>query len=225
MDTSVVLVQAYLHVNGYFTVAEYPVLEKFREQARTVTDLDILAFRFAHAGHGLLDGNAHHHIDDRFAVDPRLECPLDRPDMIVGEVKEGAARLNDALRDARVLEVALTRFGCCSGEHAALITAQLLKTGRVIAPGGHSIRLVAFGDAAESERSSHWTTIPMRHVVRFLRMYLKNNWTVFRHAQLRDPALAFLALMEKWGADDPDARPAFRSKERNHGRMRMQRRS
>lgn len=27
MDTAVALVQAYLHVNGYFTVTEYPVLE------------------------------------------------------------------------------------------------------------------------------------------------------------------------------------------------------
>jgi hypothetical protein len=27
MDTAVALTQAYLHVNGYFTVTEYPVLE------------------------------------------------------------------------------------------------------------------------------------------------------------------------------------------------------
>ncbi len=49
MDSAVALVQAYLHVNGYFTVAQYPVLEAFRgEHARSVTDLDILAFtRFA----------------------------------------------------------------------------------------------------------------------------------------------------------------------------------
>jgi hypothetical protein len=44
MDTAVVLVQAYLHVNGYFTVAEHPVLETMRSgQLRTVIDLDILA--------------------------------------------------------------------------------------------------------------------------------------------------------------------------------------
>ena len=48
MDTAVALVQAYLHVNGYFTVAEYPVLEAqcADHQIRTVTDLDILAYRF-----------------------------------------------------------------------------------------------------------------------------------------------------------------------------------
>lgn len=120
MDTSVALVQAYLHVNGYFTVAEYPVLEASRgEHARSVTDLDILAFRFAGAGHEVVLGRGRRPLSGRaFAVDPVLECPADRPDMIVGEVKEGAARLNDAMRDPVVLEVALTRFGCCAPEHA-----------------------------------------------------------------------------------------------------------
>ncbi len=43
MDTAVALVQAYLNVNGYFTVVEYPVLGMERgRQARTVTDLDVL---------------------------------------------------------------------------------------------------------------------------------------------------------------------------------------
>lgn len=47
MDNAVALVQAYLYVNGYFTVAEYPVLEALKHAGyRTVTDIDILAFRF-----------------------------------------------------------------------------------------------------------------------------------------------------------------------------------
>lgn len=46
MDTAVALVQAYLNVNGCFTIAEYPVLEAYRRRpARSVTDLDILAAR------------------------------------------------------------------------------------------------------------------------------------------------------------------------------------
>jgi hypothetical protein len=41
MDSAVALVQSYLHVNGYFTVAEYPVLEALREGTpRRVTDVD-----------------------------------------------------------------------------------------------------------------------------------------------------------------------------------------
>ena len=58
MDISVALVQAYLHINGYFTVAEYQVLEAYRGgHARSVTDLDILAFRFARAGHDVIRGS------------------------------------------------------------------------------------------------------------------------------------------------------------------------
>ena len=48
MDTAVGLVQAYLRVNGYFTVAEYPVLDAAgADRPRTVTDLDILAIRLS----------------------------------------------------------------------------------------------------------------------------------------------------------------------------------
>ena len=152
MDTSVALVQAYLQVNGYFTVVEYPVLEAFRgDHARAVTDLDVLAFRFAGAGHDVIRGRGQRPLSGRTAgVDPALGCPTDRPDMIVGEVKEGAARLNDAMRDPAVLAIALVRFGCCAPEHATGLTAKLLASGHVTAPGGHSIRIVAFGDAGDS---------------------------------------------------------------------------
>lgn len=55
MDTTVALVQAYLHVNRFFTVTESPVLEAYRSgDARTVTDLDIMAVRFAGAGHRVI---------------------------------------------------------------------------------------------------------------------------------------------------------------------------
>ena len=43
MDNAVALGQTYLHVNGYFTVAEYPIIASGRHGSyRTVTDLDIL---------------------------------------------------------------------------------------------------------------------------------------------------------------------------------------
>src|SRR6266545_7003665 len=104
MDTAVALVQAYLNVNGYFTVVEYPVLEAYREGARAVTDLDILAFRFADAGHEVIRGRHHGPLGGRaFAPDPVLGSPAGRPDMIVGEVKEGAAHFNPATRNPVVL--------------------------------------------------------------------------------------------------------------------------
>lgn len=167
MDISVAIVQAYLHVNGSFTVAEYPVFESVRgDHAHAVTDLDILAFRFAGAGHELIQPHERHSDAGQvFSTDPLLACPSDRPDMIVGEVKEGPARLNAAMRNPAVLAVALARFGCCSFEHAQAAARDLLARGHVNTPGGHAIRIVAFGDAPDRDRQGNWKTIPMGHVV------------------------------------------------------------
>ena len=223
MDTSVALVQAYLHVNGYFTVAEYPVLEAYRgDHARTVTDLDILAFRFAGAGHEVIRGRQRESHEHGVSTDPLLRCPSDRPDMIVGEVKAGAARFNAAMRDPAVLHVALRRFGCCAPEHVSEVTRQLLSRGHVSTPEGHSLRMVAFGDVDERDQPTSSTTVSMRHVVQFLQGYLREHWDVLRHAQIRDDAFNVLALIEKW-SDAPSVNPtSMPARERRpHGRMRM----
>jgi len=223
MDTSVALVQAYLHVNGYFTVAEYPVLEAHRgSHARTVTDLDILAFRFAGAGHNVIRGRQREPLEHRAVTDPLLGCPSDRPDMIVGEVKAGAARFNAAMRDPGVLQVALRRFGCCSPEHVGHVTQQLLTRGQVSTPEGHSVRMVAFGDVDEHEQPEAGTVVAMRHVVQFLQGYLREHWEVLRHAQIRDEAFSVLALIEKWGVGT-SANPTSMSgrDRRSHGRLRV----
>ena len=203
MDTAVALVQAYLNVNGYFTVVEYPVLEAYaRTPARAVTDLDVLAFRFARAGHEVVRGDRHSPLGGgTFEPDSVLGCPTDRPDMIVGEVKEGAARFNPATRDPAVLSVALARFGCCSRDEADALTTELLSRGRVDAPAGHSIRMVAFGAVPDSTARGNWTTVPMGHVVDFLRSHLRDHWDVLRHTQIKDPTLGLLALLEKWGTE------------------------
>ena len=204
MDTAVALVQAYLHVNGYFTVVEYPVLEAYRgEHARTVTDLDVLAFRFPGAGHDLVRRHARtRKSESGFAPDPVLGCPPDRSDMIIGEVKEGAARFNPAMRDPAVLQVALVRFGCCPPDHVQQVTRELLAHGRASVPGGHSIRIIAFGDVQKNDPPAAWKTVAMRHVVQFLQTYLKAHWPVLRHAQIRDPAVGVLAGIEKWGVQN-----------------------
>lgn len=214
MDTAVALVQAYLHVNGYFTVTEYPVMEAAgAAHARTVTDLDVLAFRFAGAGHDLVGRRRARSIGER-VTDPVLRCPADRPDMIIGEVKAGAARFNRALRDPGVLAVALVRFGCCSPDHVHDVTTALLSSGSVTTKGGHAIRLVAFGEAGGNESAPASATVSMRHVVQFLQMYLRRHWDVLRHAQITDPALGVLALIEKWGVEPP---------RRTNGPMRVRR--
>lgn len=204
MDTAVALVQDYLNVNGYFTVVEYPVLEAYRHgPARSVTDLDVLAVRFSGAGHEVIRGKGRSPLGGHtFEPDPALASPPGRADMIVGEVKEGAARFNAATRDPAVLGVALARFGCCDREQGPELARRLLARGRVDTPAGHTVRMVAFGAVAASDEAAHrWHAVSMRHVVEFLRSYLRDHWAVLRHAQISDPALGVLALLEKWGAD------------------------
>ena len=83
MDNAVALVQTYLHMNGYFIVAEYTIIGSGRHGGyRTVTDLDILAFRFSGATrlvpilHGKGDDSA-----EREEPDPMLGIPADEADI------------------------------------------------------------------------------------------------------------------------------------------------
>lgn len=200
MDIAVTLVQAYLRVNGYFTVAEYPVLEVAEPGGyRTTTDLDLLAFRFPGAGRLVPRGRTGAHEEWIFEPDPALGCPSEVPDMLIGEVKEGKAVLNPATRNPDVLRTALARFGCCSPKHAGDVVRTLLRKGRAQTPEGHQVRLVAFGAVADGhERVS--TTIELAHVARFLREFLREHWDLLHHAQFKDPALAFLMMMEKAAA-------------------------
>ena len=184
MDTAVGLVQAYLRVNGYFTVAEYPVLDAAgADRPRTVTDLDILAIRLNRAPG-----------DD---PDPALGARPGMPDMIVGEVKEGAPKLNPAMRDPAVLEAAFARFGCCSPADAPALVQELLTVGQITAPEGHLIRAVAFGNIANPAQSASWHTVALAQVLDYLRRHLDRNWAAVGRTQIKDDTLGLLALIEK----------------------------
>jgi hypothetical protein len=151
--------------------------------ARTVTDLDILAVRFPRAKVDMIrrDGPRSVVVKEASNPDPVLGCPADSPDMIVGEVKEGSARFNDAARDPAVLAVALARFGCCGADHAMDIARRLITDGRAGTPEGHIVRMVAFGAAPEYQsRGAASTIVPMHHVVEFLRRYLREHWDVLQ---------------------------------------------
>lgn len=80
----------------------------------------------------------------------------------------------------------------------ASLTRQLLAEGRAVTPAGHAVRMVAFGDGPDGAVPGAWTCVPMRHVVEFLQRHLRRHWDVLRHAQIREPALGVLALIEKW---------------------------
>jgi len=203
MDNAVALVQAYLQVNGYFTVAEYPVLDvNAHGMARSVTDWDILGFRLPGAGRELRLPHRHREIGTAsYEPDPTLLGPTDQPDLVVGEVKRGRAHFNPPAHRPVVLAAALMRFGCCQVKQAQGIARDLLASGRVDLDSGYSVRMVAFGAPPGRSVSHAWLAISMHHIVGFLRSYLQDHWSVLRHVQLSNPAFDILSLLQR--ADMP----------------------
>ncbi len=197
MDNAVALVQAYLRINGYFTVSEYPViLPAAAGGYRTATDLDLLAFRFPGAGRSspqeTLGGAPGAEIPD-----PALGADRNHPDMLIGEVKEGRAELNGAATDAEVLGAVLTRFGCCPPDDVAAAVASLQRHGRAPLPDGHQVRLVAFGSTLEAGSGGRYSRVMLGHILEFLEAYLDRYWESLRVAESKDPALGFLILRAK----------------------------
>ena len=196
MDNAVALVQAYLRVNGYFTVTEYPVIAKTRRREyRTATDLDVLAFRFP--GAGRLVPSSRTGADEYYRVlDDALAVRGDQPDMIIAEVKEGHAVVNEAATDPGVLRAVLTGFGCCSDAESADVIETLIAKGRADLPNGHTIRVAVFASLTDGA-DPRFLTISLGHVLRFLRSYIDGHWDVLHHSENKDPAFGFLTTMAK----------------------------
>ena len=203
MDMGVCFVQAYLRVHGYFTVSEYPILEAMRYgDHRVATDIDILAVRFPHACQLVPRQGRREDDDVELAVpDAALAVPHDRVDMIIGEVKIGAAELNRAATNPAVLRAALMRFGCCDHHDTGHVVDALLRTGCTTNPAGHSVRMVAFGSTPFSNAHPRYQVILLRDVLRFLRGYMRSHWPILHHADFKDPAFSVLMMLEKAGAD------------------------
>ena len=102
MDHAVPLVRAYLQLNGDFTSAECRIVAGAGPSgSRTITDIDILAFRFPSGLPSAPGRKTPQGLDIR-EVDESLGIPLDWIDMIVGEVKEGKAGIDSGVRDPRL---------------------------------------------------------------------------------------------------------------------------
>lgn len=196
MDHAVALVQAYLQLNGYFTSAEYPIIAGAgRSGFRTITDIDILAFRFPtgepmtkkvrKAPKGL----------DVTGLDAGLAVPTDSIDMIIGEVKEGRVNINTGIRDPEVLRTVIDRFGQVGDTNR--VVEHLLRTGTAEIPPAYSVRLIAFGSFPPGSPVPPCRIISLGHVLQFLQEYVRKHWHMLRHLQFKDPAFGFLMTLEK----------------------------
>src|SRR5436305_11458099 len=147
MDHAVALVQAYLQLNGYFTSAEYPIIAAAgRNGFRTITDIDVLAFRFPN---GLPTAPLARRKKtprglDTSELDPGLGATPDSIDMIIGEVKEGRVGINSGVRDPAVLKTVIQRLGDPSIDTDSVVH-DLLDRGAARLPSGITVRLIAFG--------------------------------------------------------------------------------
>jgi hypothetical protein len=196
MDHAVALVQAYLQLNGYFTSAEYPIIAgTARSGFRTLTDIDILAFRFPSGQPLARPGRKGPAGLDISGLDPGLGIPDESIDMIIGEVKEGRVGINTGIRDPEVLKTVVSRFGEVGD--AATVVQHLLESGRAEIPPSFSVRLIAFGSFPPGSAVPPCRIISLGHVLAFLQSYVRKHWHMLRHLQFKDPAFGFLMTLEK----------------------------
>lgn len=204
MNAGVSLVRAYLGLNGYLTVSEFPVIRGRKGGGYLeVTDLDLLGVRFPDAGHVIPRGRPGPADDLHLEIDPKLDPVTEAVDVLIAEVKEGKARLNDATRQREVLYAALSRVGCVRPSQVEGAIADLQGRGEAyVGPGDGAvasrIRLVAFGDGTSGKRDGY-TVVSLKHVARFVNHHLERYHDVLNPADLADPVLGLLHLLRKLG--------------------------
>lgn len=196
MDHAVALVQAYLQLNGYFTSAEYPIIAGAgRAGFRTITDIDILAFRFPSGEPMTRHGRKMPKSLDMTGLDAGLAVPTGQVDMIIGEVKEGRVGINTGIRDPEVLKTVINRFGEVGDD--SRVVEHLLKHGTAEIQSSYSVRLIAFGSFPPGSPVPPCRIISLGHVLQFLQAYVRKHWNMLRHLQFKDPAFGFLMTLEK----------------------------
>ena len=199
MDTAVGLVKAYLELCGYFVLAELPVRAPEGGTYRDVTDLDIMAVRFPHPPLALPE-RVTRPLDVFLGVDPALEVFEAGVDVIVGEVKEGRARLNSALRREETIAFALRRLGCCPETTVQAEARAIARAGahEMTMPGQVRCRVRLVGFAGSGNLPEHGVlTVGLGHCAQFISERLRSARDVLAGTQFKDPVLGLFALQDK----------------------------
>jgi hypothetical protein len=197
MDPAVGLVQSYLRLNGFLTATEYPVLSKGRHALVSITDIDVLAVRFPNAQHWISGRSAG---AIQLENDPVLDIEPHCLQMIIGEVKEGPAKLNARAYAPAVIETAIRRFGCCE-EDPREVALRVVQSGAAETHIGTlecRIRMMVFGGSG-SRDSSDYDYVGLRHIAEYLNRFVERHRDVFTAAQPKDDVLDLMALLSKLG--------------------------
>jgi len=192
VDPAVALAQAYLQLNGYMTVTEFPITRGSGAAATSVTDIDLIALRFP--GARAVGARA----GDGPETDPLLKVGDSTMDLLICEVKEGKARLNPNLGRSDTLTRTLERVGCCPPDHVAHHVDSLLRRG--MAQMDHQgvpcrARIAVF--AGRAGRPPNTLVVPLAHAARQVWQFLHEHEAELHATQFSQPALAQLSLLAK----------------------------
>lgn len=201
MDIAVNLVESYLRLTGYLTLSEFEVQRRDDQgHYKTITDVDIMAIRFPGA---VVVGDPHTaaELESVIIEDPALQLVEDCVDIIIGEVKQGPAELNPAIKDHGVLHSMLRRvewlYESPLNEVIQGLQTKLVHIGASRGEGTIRTRIVAFGRSDVD----NMTTMSLAHIVNTLLDVFSELEEAFRPTQFKEPAPAFLRLLLKSGFD------------------------
>jgi hypothetical protein len=198
MDIGVSLVEGYLRLCGYLTLSEFGVQGRAPDGGfESIADVDVMGLRLPGEVYAAPAEGPDAHL--LLIEDPVLQLQPGVVDVIIGEVKQGAAEFNPGLRRREVLETLLQRVEWLYAEPMEAVGDDLIARylRMSLARGGGRIRnrLVAFG------RSSHCDlhTISHAHIVEAMVGFLSGLGEAFHPVQFHEAAPAMLNLLLKQG--------------------------
>ncbi len=135
------------------------------------------------------------------AGDSALDASCEVADVLVGEVKEGAAELNRRLKTPEVLHAVLRRIGCGPEGDVADAAVSVLKRGEVALCRDRGlacrVRLASFCGYVDEPPEPARVVITLGHMLRFTQEHLGACRALLQSAQFKDRTLSLLKLMEK----------------------------
>jgi hypothetical protein len=199
MDVAVELVDGYLRMTGYFTLTEFDIQRRTKSgEYITVTDVDMVAVRFPGR---TLAADVHEGEDaERLLLeDDVLLLEEGMIDVIIGEVKQGEALINNGLKSHEALHSVLSRLEWLyeQGVDSVIVDLQQEGVSYVDARGGGVLRtrLVAFGQAEQTNLH----TISLHHIICKMSEFMKLYEDVLKPTIFSELVPGFMRLMAKTG--------------------------